>query len=77
MQLSILQFTIFIIVLILLELLTKDTNIIVICWTILWSIWVYVNNYYQYAAYVTIVENDSKDSCKNNDAQKQQPTKAA
>lgn len=44
MNISALQFLIFIVVLILLELLAKDTNIIVVSWTLLWSIWVYIGN---------------------------------
>jgi hypothetical protein len=44
MQISTLQFLIFVIVLILLEVVAKDTNVLVVGWTLLWSIWMYIVN---------------------------------
>lgn len=44
MYISTWQFLLFLIVLIVLEVIAKDTNVIVIAWTFVWSIWVYLMN---------------------------------
>lgn len=44
MNVSTLSFFVFVVILILLEILGKDTNVLVICWVLIWSISVYLLN---------------------------------
>lgn len=53
MNVSTVSFFAFVVILILLEIVGKDTNILVICWCLIWSISVYLlndpslNNYFK------------------------------